>query len=93
MTEKEKQLGPTGFHIGQHIKATLAHDGRSITWLANELGCTRDNLYKIFHHSFVNTDLLFKISEAMKHDFFKDCSDLMKNRLKDGKKNDVNKKV
>lgn len=68
------------FHIGNLIKAELHRQGRTITWLAQQLGCTRDNLYKIFHHSFVNTDLLFKICEVMKHDFFKDCSDNLKFR-------------
>ena len=73
---------PEEFHIGNRIKEVLAAQGRSITWLARELGCTRDNLYKIFNHSFLNTDLLFKICEVTNHDFFKDCSDQLKNKKK-----------
>ena len=74
----------TTFHIGNLIKAELQRQGRTITWLAQQLGCSRDNLYKIFHHSFVNTDLLFRICEVMEHNFFKDCSDLLqiKNKTK-----------
>ncbi len=83
----------TTFHIGNLIKAELQRQGRTITWLAQELGCTRDNLYKICQHSFVNTDLLFKISEVTRHDFFKDCSDFLKVRKKNGTKSSVNKKV
>ena len=74
------------FHLGKHIKQVLANEGRTITWLAQELGCTRDNLYKIFQHSFVNTDLLFKISEVTRHDFFKDCSDQLKVKKKKERK-------
>jgi len=62
------------FHLGNLVKEELRRQGRSTTWLAGQLGCTRDNLYKIFNHSFMNTDLLFKISSALQHDFFKDCS-------------------
>ena len=35
---------------------------------------TRENLYKIFRRSWISTDMLFKISIVLKHDFFKDCS-------------------
>ena len=83
----------TTFHIGNLIKTELQRQGRTITWLAQQLGCTRDNLYKIFHHYFINTDLLFKISEAMNHDFFADCSDIMKINLKKKRVDSVNKKV
>ena len=62
------------FHIGNLVKAELHRQGRTITWLAGEVHCTRENLYKIFRHPWINTDMLFKISEALKHDFFKDCS-------------------
>lgn len=62
------------FHIGQCIKAELSRQGRTITWLAGEVHCTRENLYKIFRKPWINTDMLFKISRALNHDFFKDCS-------------------
>lgn len=78
MDNVRKLKNPSDFHLGKHIKDELFREGRTITWLANELGCTRDNLYKIFQHGFVNTDLLFRICAAMRHDFFKDCSDILK---------------
>lgn len=93
MKDQDKLQQQEEFHLGKHIKLVLANEGRTITWLAQELGCTRDNLYKIFQHSFVNTDLLFKISEVTRHDFFKDCSDFLKVRKKNGTKSSVNKKV
>lgn len=72
----------TTFHIGNLIKAELQRQGRTITWLAQQLGCTRDNLYKIFRHSFINTDLLFKICKVTGHDFFLDCSGILKVKSK-----------
>ena len=63
------------FHIGKAIKAELVRQGRSITWLAQQIGCTRENLYKIMRRNWIYTDTLFKISDALDHDFFKACSD------------------
>ena len=68
---------PEEFHIGNRIKEQLAHEGRSITWLAQELGCTRDNLYKILRRKSLDSDCMFKISMATGYDFFKDCSDYL----------------
>lgn len=62
-------------HIGQLIKEELERQGRSITWLAKQIGCTRSNLYKLFRNPWINTQTLFKISRALNRDFFKECSD------------------
>ena len=63
------------FHIGQLIKDELEKQGRTITWLARQIGCTRSNLYKLFRNPWINTQLLFKISRTLNRDFFKECSD------------------
>lgn len=63
-----------GFHIGNLIKTELERQGRSITWLAEEVHYSRENLYKVFRRPWINTDLLFKISGVLHHDFFEDCS-------------------
>lgn len=62
-------------HLGNMVKAELQRQGRTITWLALQVNCTRENLYKVFRRPWIYTDLLFKISVALNHDFFKDCSD------------------
>ena len=66
------------FHIGQAIKAELVRQGRSITWLAHQIGYTRENLYKIMRREWIYTDVLFKICDALDYDFFKVCSDWRK---------------
>lgn len=78
MTGKKGTSNFEEFHIGNLIKAELQRQGRTITWLAGEVHCTRENLYKIFHHPWINTDMLLNISEALQHDFFKDCSEQLR---------------
>ena len=70
---QEKEL-----HIGNLIKNELTRQGRSITWLSSQVNCTRENLYKVFRRPWIYTDLLFEISRALNHDFFKDCSEYYK---------------
>lgn len=61
-------------HIGNRIRQVLKQQGRNITWLASQVNCSRENLYKIFKHSWIHTDMLQKISVALNHDFFKEYS-------------------
>ena len=69
-------------HIGNLIKDELARQGRSITWLAKQLGFSRQNAYKIFNRSWIYTDLLLKISDLLDYDFFKCYSDWRNERKK-----------
>ena len=61
-------------NIGQMIKEKLYEDGHSVTWLAKRLCCTRTNIYKIFSKENLDADLLWKISIALKYDFFREYS-------------------
>lgn len=70
----EEVRNDSGIVIGQRIKEVLADDGRTVTWLAQQMGCSREYLYKVFGRTWISTDLLVTISEAMRHDFFKDYS-------------------
>jgi len=58
-------------HIGKLIKAELARQGRSITWLATQLNYSRQYVYKLFRRKWIYTDLLLKISDILDYDFFK----------------------
>ena len=70
------------FSIGRRIKEVLAEEGRTVTWLAQQMGCSREYLYKVFSRTWISTDLLVTISETMKHDFFKDFSRTLKFKRK-----------
>jgi DNA-binding phage protein len=57
-------------HIGHLIQEQLKVDQRSVGWLAREIGCTRNHVYKIFSKSTLDSDLIFRISKAMNFNFF-----------------------
>ena len=61
-------------NIVKHIEDVLHQQGRSITWFANQLCCTRGNIYKIFEKNSIDIYLLWRISKTLDHDFFSDLS-------------------
>lgn len=74
-TMKTKTLpSPTDFHLGQRLKAELARQGRTATWLAKQVHCTPENIYKAYRQQWISMPLLFEICKALDYDFFKACS-------------------
>lgn len=61
-------------HIGQLILEELIRQERTPAWLSAKLGCDRTNAYKILKKSSIDTALLMRISQVLKHDFFHDLS-------------------
>ena len=57
-------------HIGQLIQAQLKADQRSASWLAREIGCSRNHLYKLFRKPSLDGELLLSISLSMNFNFF-----------------------
>lgn len=57
-------------HIGSLIEQILHQQGRSVTWFATQLCCTRSNVYKIFNKQTIDTQLLWRISCILHYDFF-----------------------
>lgn len=62
-------------HVGHLIEQTLHTQGRTVTWFAGQLCCTRPNVYKIFQKDNIDIHLLWRISGILNYDFFKDLSD------------------
>ena len=60
----------SSIHIGHFIQAQLKADQRSASWLAREIGCTRNHVYKIFNRPSLDADLILKISIVMSFNFF-----------------------
>ena len=58
-------------HIGQLIRVELVRQHHSAIWFAQALGCSRTSVYKIFEKSSIDTDLLLRICDVLKVDFFK----------------------
>ena len=75
----------SNLHIGHLIKAQLKVDQRSASWLAREIGCTRNHVYKIFNKPSLEGNLILKISIVMNFNFFQyytaEFYDSMKARL------------
>ena len=57
-------------HIGHLIQAQLKADQRSASWLAREIGCSRNHFYKVFRKPSLDGELLLRISLAMNFNFF-----------------------
>ena len=75
---KVKHIPTEEFHLGKLIKAELAHQGRTATWLAKQVHCTPENIYKTYRQKWVTMPLLFEISKALDCDFFRACSEYLK---------------
>ena len=58
-------------HIGNLIKAEMKRQERTPVWLARKLHCRRQNIYYIYEQKSLNTELIIRISKALKVDFFK----------------------
>lgn len=59
-------------HIGEAIKKELERQGKTVVWFAKQIPCHRTNVYHIFEKASIDTHLLMRISEILKHDFFTD---------------------
>ncbi len=59
-------------HIGEIIKNKLKEQGRTTVWLAKQIHCTPNHLYKIYSKASINTELLLHISKALDYNFFEE---------------------
>ena len=57
-------------NIGVIIEEELRRQERSVAWLARKLCCERPNVYDIFKRESIDTELLMRISLALKRNFF-----------------------
>ena len=67
--------------IGEIIQEQLKAEGRSVTWFAHKLSCSRANVYKIFSKEYIDTELPCRISRILNHDFFQYFSDSLKEKI------------
>lgn len=84
-------------HIGNLIKNELYRQGRSVAWLAEHMGYSRQNVYRLLDRHWIHSDVLLKICDVMDCDYFGWLSDFWKSRKKPSdpnclfvKKNDIN---
>ena len=65
-------------HIGNLIKQEVAARGIKVSWLADQLHCHRNNIYKIYEKQWIDTHILMELSKILNHDFFIDLSNYWK---------------
>ncbi len=56
--------------IGELIRERLHQQGNTVVWFAQQLSCSRNNVYKIFHSNSIATQELLRISKILDFDFF-----------------------
>lgn len=61
-------------HIGSIIRQKLQEQGRSAAWLAKQIPCSRNNVFKVMRKPHISTDLLLRISKILDFNFF-NCFD------------------
>lgn len=61
-------------HIGAEIRKKLKSKKRSVVWFSSMLPCTRTNVYKLFKKTNVDTQTLYRVSQVLEFDFFKEYS-------------------
>lgn len=83
MKENKEKKTTERIHIGSLIQKQLKQDGRKATWFADEISCTRPNLYKIFGKAHLDCELLMRISIALDFDFFKYYSDIVSAHIRE----------
>ena len=62
--------------IGESIHQELKDQGRSVTWLATQLGMERSSLYYTFKQNIIALDFLIRISILLDHNFVQDVLDV-----------------
>jgi ribosome biogenesis protein Nip4 len=60
-------------HIGNMIHEELLRQGRTVNWFAKEIYCEKSNIYKMFKRKSIDLAQLIKVSNALDHNFLKDC--------------------
>ncbi|MBQ0119632.1 MAG: XRE family transcriptional regulator [Bacteroidales bacterium] len=56
----------------------LKHQGRTVTWLAKQLGMERASLYYTFRQNSIDVEFLLRISCFLEHNFLQDVADVFK---------------
>ncbi|MGM9766881.1 MAG: helix-turn-helix domain-containing protein [Candidatus Cryptobacteroides sp.] len=62
-------------HIGKLIKEVVRRRGMTVVSFAEQLSCSRANVYKIFDKKSIDTDMLMRICAILQYDFFAAISD------------------
>ena len=72
----------TDIHIGQLILEKLKNEGRNVSWLAKQVSRDRSSLHRqLNNQACLSFDLLFRISRALKKDFYRYYSHVLEQQI------------
>jgi len=57
-------------HIGEIIKNKMEVEGKKVSWLAKNINCHRNSVYRIYNQEHLYSELLLKISVILQYNFF-----------------------
>lgn len=57
-------------HMGSIVKEYVNNKGIRVSWLADQLHCHRNNVYKIYEKDWIDTHILLKLCYILDYDFF-----------------------
>lgn len=77
-SDERLKMALKGICIGERIRNELKAQGRTVTWLANQLCLERTSLYYTFWQNSISIELLFRISSFLGHNFLQDVADVYK---------------
>ena len=72
------ELSIADLQIGKRIQNELKEQGRSVSWLAKQLGMERTSLYYTFRQNSIDMELLLRISFIVEHNFLQDVCNVFK---------------
>lgn len=74
--DKRLKLAIDELQIGQRIQKELKQQGRTVSWLARQLGMERTSLYYVFRQNSIDMGLLLRISCHLNHNFLQEVTDV-----------------
>ncbi|MBR3566270.1 MAG: XRE family transcriptional regulator [Paludibacteraceae bacterium] len=57
-------------HIGEVVRAELYRQGKTVSWLARQIGTNRMAIYRVFESPSIDTSQLMRLSIALNTNFF-----------------------
>ena len=83
VSEIKDSLQTYDLFLGQMIQQELKNQERTVAWLARKLNCDRTNIYDIFKRRTIDTELLMRISIAMRCNFFARLSEMTDEKIEE----------
>ncbi len=57
-------------HIGKVIRNKMKEEGRKVDWLAKNIYCQKNHIYRIYRQEHIHPELLMRISFILQYNFF-----------------------